>query len=537
MLLEFINGKGGEGDLYKLSTSMMCANPFVLQAQIKVINLHTDFYHIDIMDGHFVPNIALSVDYVKELKSVVTKPIDVHLMVTDPDKYLDKLLSLGVNCISFHIDTVRQSVFRLINRIKQSGVKIGIAISPSSSIDEYAMFLPLMDKITIMTVEPGYAGQSMIKEVLPKITDIKHRKRINNCRYSIEVDGSNNFNTFKTYMDCGAEIFILGTGLFNYSDLNKGFIEIKAHLCEKLITKPRVVFGIDIGGTFTRMGVVSETRESLSVEKISTLTNPQFFVDSVSNMYNKYIQQFDIKAIAIGYPGIVDASSLSVVSLPNLSSLEGSDYLHRLKKLIDAPLIINKDTNFLLINDISHHNLTSSDVLGFYLGTGFGHSMIMMGQLHMGTNYSAGEIGHLPLFEDSSQCRCGQFDCTETKVSGVYLRRLHQEFFPETDFEDLFTYHGESSILREFIRDFSKVVSISITLLDIPNIVIGGGVVDMDNFPKVYFEEMLLSFLRSQKAKDSLKIFYSTNKPENGVIGAALFAFEILGGKYENCYR
>ena len=537
MLLEFIDRKVEEEDLCKFSTSMMCANPFVLQTQIKMIDQHTDFYHIDIMDGHFVPNIALSVDYVEELKSVATKPIDVHLMVTDPDKYLDKLLSLGVNCISFHIDTVRQSVFRLINRIKQSGVKIGIAISPSSSIDEYAMFLPLMDKITIMTVEPGYAGQTMIKEVLPKITDIKHRKRINNYKYSIEVDGSNNFKTFKTYMDFGAEIFILGTGLFNYSDLNKGFIEIKAHFCEKLTAKSRVVLGIDIGGTFTRMGLVLETGECLLVEKISTLTNPQLFVDSVSEFYHKHTQQFDIKAIAIGYPGIVDASSLSVLSLPNLNSLEGSDYLHRLKKLIDVPLIINKDTHFLLINDICHHHLTSSDVLGFYLGTGFGQSMMIMGQLHLGTNNSAGEIGHLPFFEDSSQCRCGQFDCTETKVSGVYLRQLHQKFFSETNFEDLFTYHGESSILREFICDFSKVVSISITLLDIPNIVIGGGVVNMDNFPKVYFEGILLSFLRSQKAKDSLKIFYSTNKPENGVIGAALFAFEILGGKYENCYR
>ena len=127
--------------MYKLSTSMMCADPFELGKSIATIDKQTDFYHIDIMDGHFVPNLSLSLDYIKSLKMRVTKPIDVHLMVSNPSMYIDELIEIGVSIISFHLSTVKGSAFRLIKKIKDANIKVGLIINPSETIQENLFLL------------------------------------------------------------------------------------------------------------------------------------------------------------------------------------------------------------------------------------------------------------------------------------------------------------------------------------------------------------------------------------------------------------
>lgn len=215
------------------STSMMCVDYFKLESQFKVIEKNTDFYHIDIMDGHFVPNLALSFDFIKQLKEKTSKPIDVHLMVEKPDMFIDLLVGLNVNSISFHPETVKRNIFSLIKRLKENKIKIGIALSPSDNLEKIKSYLNLIDKITVMTVEPGFAGQKVIRNMIHKINEVRTLRETNKLDFLIEIDGSNNYSTFKEYFDNGADIFILGSTLFKEDDIQRSFDEIKNYI-EKL---------------------------------------------------------------------------------------------------------------------------------------------------------------------------------------------------------------------------------------------------------------------------------------------------------------
>ncbi|MDP2814821.1 MAG: allose kinase [Erysipelotrichaceae bacterium] len=507
--------------MYKFSASMMCANPFKLESQIEIIDKYTDYYHIDIMDGHFVPNITLSLDYVRQLKKNSTKPIDVHLMVTNPDQYIDELLEIGVNCITFHIEAVYSSVFRLITKIKKSGCKVGFAISPSFTIDNLRMFLPNIDKVTVMTVEPGYAGQPLIIEVIPKIKEFSDLKKQHNFNYLIEVDGSNNFKTFDRYIENGAEISILGTALFNEEDLESNFIKIKEFVLKQKTSN--VTLSIDIGGTFTRYGLIDSDNNLLEHQKISTFRNKDDLVKWIKEYTKDLTEKHNVKAIVIGYPGIVNQANLEIISLPNLSGLEGKDYLTALYNEIQIPIFVNKDTTHLLEYDIQHFNITDKNVLGYYLGTGFGHAMLLNGKIFEGDTYAAGEIGHINIFDNSVQCGCGQFGCSETKVSGKHLREIKEEHFANTEIDDLFVNHTNEQPIQQFISDLARTISISLNLLDVSTIVLGGGVFNMKAFPNESFEQQLKQHLRSDKFRQKLSVMYSKDISINGIIGGGLF--------------
>ena len=216
----------------KFATSMMCVNMFKLQDQINIIEKNTDFYHIDIMDGHFVPNLALSFDFVKQLRALTDKPIDAHLMMSNPGEYVDLLLEYGADYVSFHPNTIEKNVFKLIKKIKENNAKFGVVLSPSQSLDSIKYYQDHIDKITVMTVEPGFAGQGVIKEAISKIKEVYDYRANNNLDFLIEVDGSNNFSTFETYYKNGTDIFILGSTLFKEDDLQYSFDKIKKFIGE-----------------------------------------------------------------------------------------------------------------------------------------------------------------------------------------------------------------------------------------------------------------------------------------------------------------
>lgn len=209
------------------ATSMMCVDFFDLANQMKVIEEHTDYYHIDIMDAHFVPNLALSFDFIKQLREKTNKPIDAHLMMTNPNEFVDLLIEMKVDYISFHPQTIEKNVFRIINKLKANNIKFGVVLSPYADIEAIKYYQHHVDKVTVMTVEPGFAGQGVIKEAINKIKLVEDYREKNNLKFLIEVDGSNNYSTFTDYYRNGADIFILGSTLFKEKDLNKSYLEIK----------------------------------------------------------------------------------------------------------------------------------------------------------------------------------------------------------------------------------------------------------------------------------------------------------------------
>ncbi|WP_435308252.1 D-allulose 6-phosphate 3-epimerase [Sebaldella termitidis] len=207
------------------SPSLMCMDLLSMKEQVEILNERADFYHVDIMDGHFVKNITLSPFFVSNLKRISKLPIDVHLMTEYPDDYIEELAKSGADYICPHAETINKDAFRIINKIKGFGCKAGIVLNPATPIEWIKYYIHLLDKITVMTVDPGFAGQPFIPEMLDKIKELKELKEKNGYNYLIEVDGSCNERTFDILTEAGAEVLIVGSsGLFNLdSDLPKAW--------------------------------------------------------------------------------------------------------------------------------------------------------------------------------------------------------------------------------------------------------------------------------------------------------------------------
>lgn len=201
------------------SPSLMCMDLLNVESQMKILDELCDIYHVDVMDGSYVKNFSLSPMFVEEIKPLASKPIDMHLMVLNPQDYLEACAKAGADYISPHCDRITKDAFRVVNTIKELGCKAGIAVNPSEPLEMIKHYINRLDKITIMTVDPGFAGQKFVPETLDKVRELVRLREENGYNYLIEVDGSCNKNTFKTLTEAGVDVLIVGSsGLFNYSD-------------------------------------------------------------------------------------------------------------------------------------------------------------------------------------------------------------------------------------------------------------------------------------------------------------------------------
>ncbi|MBP2167195.1 D-allulose-6-phosphate 3-epimerase [Erwinia toletana] len=199
--------------------SLMCMDLTKFSEQITALNSRASFYHVDIMDGHYVKNITLSPFFIEQLKKVSTIPIDVHLMVENPEEIIPMCLEAGADYISFHPETANNKIFRLINEIHDAGKKAGVVLNPATSVASIKEYIHLLDKITIMSVDPGFAGQRFIPETLNKIAELVRYRDEHGLHYLTEIDGSCNEKTFNQVADSGVDVFIVGTsGLFNLDE-------------------------------------------------------------------------------------------------------------------------------------------------------------------------------------------------------------------------------------------------------------------------------------------------------------------------------
>lgn len=202
------------------------------EEQINFLNQAVDYYHIDIMDGHYVSNMTLSPWFIEQLKNHTKIPLDVHLMVTNPIEYVEQLLDLGVEVISIHAEFLNGHAFRLSQTIKQHGKKMGVVLNPETPLNLITDYLHLIDIVTVMTVDPGFAGQSFISESLDKVRKLKDYRKENNLIFEIQIDGSCNKNTYHKMIAAGADILILGSsGLFKVDDsIEKAMAVMQMHV-------------------------------------------------------------------------------------------------------------------------------------------------------------------------------------------------------------------------------------------------------------------------------------------------------------------
>ncbi len=204
---------------YQFSPSLMCMDLTQFREQIEILNKRADRYHVDIMDGHYVKNMTLSPFFIEQLKKVAKLPIDAHLMVEDPVEFIDMTIEAGADCISIHAEMINHNAFRLIRKIKDADCQVGIVLNPAIPLDIIQHYAHLIDRLTFMTVDPGFAGQKFITEVLGKIHLASAWKKKKGYYFEIEVDGSCNQATYQVLRDAGTETFIVGTsGLFGLDD-------------------------------------------------------------------------------------------------------------------------------------------------------------------------------------------------------------------------------------------------------------------------------------------------------------------------------
>jgi len=207
-----------------VSPSILSADFANLERDIKrVEEAGADWLHIDVMDGHFVPNITIGVPVVKSIKKVASIPLDVHLMIENPEKFVEAFKNAGADIITFHYEAVKD-VSAVVRLIKSFGAKAGLSIKPKTKAEDIFKYLPELDLVLVMTVEPGFGGQSFMHDCAQKITKIKQNAPDN---LIIQVDGGINNITGHICTSLGANSLVAGNYIYGHSDIAQAIKSLK----------------------------------------------------------------------------------------------------------------------------------------------------------------------------------------------------------------------------------------------------------------------------------------------------------------------
>jgi len=186
----------------------------------------SDIIHLDLMDGHYVPNLSFGYPLVECVRKLTDKPLDAHLMVTNPDAYIDALAKIGVQWISFHQETVYHP-HRLIQQIKAHGIKAGLALNPGTPVDSISALLPDLDFVLVMSVNPGYSAQSFIPSAIDKIKTLNALRKDVNPSLLIEVDGGISASNSELLISAGADILVSASYIFKSANYTQAINSLK----------------------------------------------------------------------------------------------------------------------------------------------------------------------------------------------------------------------------------------------------------------------------------------------------------------------
>ncbi|ANQ54378.1 ribulose-phosphate 3-epimerase [Thermosipho sp. 1063] len=202
----------------KLSGSILAADFSNLKSEIKRVENYIDELHIDVMDGHFVPNLTFGFPLIKAVKNITNLPIDVHLMVTNPEFHIDKLLDFDIQRITVHIESTVH-IHRAITKIKENNIEAFVTLNPGTPLVLIEEVIPYVDGVLVMSVNPGFSGQKFIAKSIEKIKTLNNWKQKYGMNYSIAVDGGVNSSNADVVVSAGANILIMGYGIFKNPDL------------------------------------------------------------------------------------------------------------------------------------------------------------------------------------------------------------------------------------------------------------------------------------------------------------------------------
>lgn len=204
--------------MIKIAPSILSADFSRLGEDVSLVQrAGADYLHIDVMDGHFVPNITIGPPVVAALRPRTGLTFDVHLMIENPERYIGDFIAAGADIVTVHVEATRH-LDRTLRLIKEKGARCGAALNPATAGGELEYVLPLLDQIVVMTVNPGFGGQGFIEAVVPKITNLRRRLMENNLRADIQVDGGVNLGNIRRLVDAGANVLVAGSAIFGASD-------------------------------------------------------------------------------------------------------------------------------------------------------------------------------------------------------------------------------------------------------------------------------------------------------------------------------
>ena len=305
------------------------------------------------------------------------------------------------------------------------------------------------------------------------------------------------------------------------------------------------ILGMDIGGTNIRMGLITEEGklfneyrtssdrifgENAGKKLLEILRN--YYADAVKSFSTEASNKTDlnkIKALCIGFPSTLNRERTIVLNSPNVPGLNNFPFARIYTEALGIPVWGEKDSCALIYYDMKMNHIPIDGLsIGIYVGTGLGNIILLNGEPLAGKNGAAGELGHIPLSDREDPCGCGLTGCLELYAGGQALERIRQKYYPNDPISSLFKMHSGEKPLEKYIETLAKALVIEITLLDPDHICLGGGVLNMSDFPKEQLIERIRKYVRYPYPRNSMDICVSSqDTPYNGVIGAGLYGWHM----------
>jgi len=302
-----------------------------------------------------------------------------------------------------------------------------------------------------------------------------------------------------------------------------------------------LIIGIDIGGTNFRIGAVDFHGTISCFEKANSTVicanASESTIRKLADYISGYMVRHEIKervcAISIGFPSPVDKNKKIVYNCPNLDcddgGFDGKDVVTPLMELFHVPIFIEKDAVFLLQYDITRQNLKGKGyTIGIYYGTGIGNMVYLGDRFLEGKHGVACDLGHLPFYLSERYCICGNRGCAECYASGRVLRDIWEENFKTENLEDIFALHKDEMLIKNFIEAMAIPLAAEVNIFDPDYVIIGGGIVEMKEFPMDSLLSYVYEFARKPYPGSDFTVLRASNALDIGVIGGAYYAMERL---------
>ena len=300
------------------------------------------------------------------------------------------------------------------------------------------------------------------------------------------------------------------------------------------------IIGIDIGGTNVRIGAVSPELELAALDKVKK--NRVFSGDrdkTISELIlfiEEFIVRYDLNGqivgISIGFPATINRKRTGVIQAPNVQGMNDMEVVEPLNEHFGLPIYVNRDVCMALYYDAKKYQIPDEGItIACYIGTGIGNVISIDGRHIAGKDGTSGELGHIPVVGNDSDCGCGIQGCIDNVAAGVYLTKLCDTVYFNTPIEELFTRHGQDHLLLEAVDNMAIAVATEINILNPDRIVLGGGVLAMADFPLEFLAERIKAHTRHPYPAESLELIFAEDVREKGAVGAAIYAMECQKGQ------